>query len=199
MSWWRWYYVFLLISHLYACLYIFSTRSLSERVLYILRLYSGLSTQSATRSLSGLGRDVIRPCYDIKCTHVLVHILHERRQFYCFFVEYFLYFRFRKILERDFAREKAYNVYSVAVLQKLDGSLQIALIFVEASRFWSVNQPALQAQDKLPPACWTVYILLDVIKELHKAHLACHESGIIVECRPVQEGMLAVPCLPKCL
>ena len=56
------------------------------------------------------------------------------------------------------------DVDRVAVLQKCNGALQVALVLVEATRLGCVLKPALQSQHELPPAQLTVNVLLNVIE-----------------------------------
>ena len=56
------------------------------------------------------------------------------------------------------------DVDRVAVLQKCNGPLQVALVLVEATRLGCVLKPALQSQHELPPAQLTVNVLLNVIE-----------------------------------
>ena len=52
----------------------------------------------------------------------------------------------------------------VAVLQKCNGTLQVALVLVEATWLSCVLKPALQSQHELPAALQAVNVLLNVVE-----------------------------------
>ena len=85
----------------------------------------------------------------------------------------------------------------MAILQELYGSLEIALILVKATRLRRFNEATLKSQHEFPPTSLAVNVLFNVVKELDEAHLARHVSGVVVQCGPVKERMLAVPSLQR--
>ena len=87
------------------------------------------------------------------------------------------------------------NVNRLAVLQKCNGALQVALVLVEATWLSCVLKPALQSQHELPPAQLTVNVLLNVIEKLDEAHFTRHERCVVVEGGSVEEGVFSVPGL----
>lgn len=56
------------------------------------------------------------------------------------------------------------DVDRLAVLQKCNGPLQVALVLVEATWLGCVLKPALQSQHELPPAHLAVNVLLNVVE-----------------------------------
>ena len=83
----------------------------------------------------------------------------------------------------------------MADLQELYGTLEIALVLVEATGLGRFNQSTLQPQHELPAAACTVNVLFYVVEELDEAHLARHVRRVVVECGPVQVGSFAFPSL----
>ena len=83
----------------------------------------------------------------------------------------------------------------MAVLQELDGTLQVALILVEATGLACIDQASLESQNESPATQPTINVLFKIVEELDKAELARHVGCIVVQRRTVKEGMFSVPGL----
>ena len=78
-------------------------------------------------------------------------------------------FRFLEVFQRDFPSKEANDVDGMAVLQEINRSLQVALVFVKATWLGRVDYATFQPQYKAPAGNAAIDVLAKVIEQVDEA------------------------------
>lgn len=141
--------------------------------------------------LIAIYRELIKSKYmiavsnDIKTPQVIVHVFHERRQNLSLVVENTINLVPVVVVQTYFTTQQSLEIECVSLLQNLDCSFQIDLVFIKATFLAGIRESSLDSQSELPSCLRAINVLFQVFEQIYKAHFFCHKSCIVVQSRPI--------------
>ena len=108
----------------------------------------------------------------------------------------FIFFQFlssRKLLhifKTDLTAAQPVEIKCFTFFKDHNSSLQVNLVFVESTRFWSIHQAAFNSQNEFKPWHFVIDVFNKIIEQFHKTHFWSVVGCIVVKCGSVQIGII---------